>query len=124
DLLLLGVTVLTSMNEVQLRRIGVPSAPPAQVHNLAGAAVEAGLEGLVCSAKELDLLVPDYGEKLKFVTPGIRPAGSSADDQKRIVTPEKAAANGSNYIVVGRPIYKADSPVEVVRSINKALQQS
>jgi orotidine-5'-phosphate decarboxylase len=121
DLLLLGVTVLTSMNEAQLRRVGVPSTPQNQVYNLAGAVVESGIPGLVCSAKELDLLVPDYRQKLQFVTPGIRPSGSSADDQKRIVTPSQAAANGSNYIVVGRPIYKADSPRAAVQSINDEL---
>lgn len=122
-LLLLGVTVLTSMDEAQLRRVGVPSPPSVQVRNLAGAAVEAGVKGLVCSARELDLLTHDFGEKLTFVTPGIRPAGSSADDQKRIVTPAQAAASGSDFIVVGRPIYRADSPVEVVRSINRDLRQ-
>ena len=121
DLLLLGVTVLTSMDEAQLRRVGVPSKPADQVHNLAGATMESGVPGLVCSAKELDSLVPEFGEHLKFVTPGIRPAGSSADDQKRIVTPAQAARNGSDYIVVGRPIYKAEAPREAVRAINREL---
>ena len=121
NLLLLGVTVLTTMNEAQLRRVGVPTTPPDQVHNLAGAAVESGIPGLVCSAKELDVLVPDFGASLQFVTPGIRPSGSSADDQKRIVTPGQASANGSNYIVVGRPIYKAESPRDAVKAINAEL---
>lgn len=121
DLLLLGVTVLTTMNEAQLRRVGVPTTPQSQVHNLAGATVESGIPGLVCSAKELDILTPDYGDSLQFVTPGIRPSGSSADDQKRIVTPGQAAANGSNFIVVGRPIYQADSPRAAVQAINAEL---
>lgn len=121
NLLLLGVTVLTSMDEAQLRRVGVPNSPEKQVHNLAGAVVESGVPGLVCSAKELGLLVPDYADHLTFVTPGIRPAGTAADDQKRIVTPSQAAANGSNYIVVGRPIYKAESPRSAVQAINGEL---
>jgi orotidine-5'-phosphate decarboxylase len=121
DLLLLGVTVLTSMDESQLRRIGVPTTPEKQVHNLAGAAVESGIPGLVCSAKELTLLVPDYADHLQFVTPGIRPVGAASDDQKRIVTPRQAAVSGSNYIVVGRPIYKADSPRTAVQEINREL---
>ena len=121
DLLLLGVTVLTSMDETQLRRVGVPATPPEQVHNLASAVVESGVKGLVCSAKELDTLAPKFKDDLQFVTPGIRPVGSSADDQKRIVTPAQAAANGSNYIVVGRPVYKADSPREAVQAINLEL---
>ena len=121
DLLLLGVTILTSMDETQLHRVGVPSSPPDQVHNLASAVVESGVRGLVCSAKELNSLSPVFGDQLKFVTPGIRPQGSSADDQNRIVTPAQAAANGSDYIVVGRPIYNADSPREAVQAINREL---
>ena len=121
ELLLLGVTVLTSMDEQQLRRIGVNASPKDQVRNLASAAVEAGIPGLVCSAKELDSLVPEFGEKLKFVTPGIRPSRSSANDQKRIVTPGQAAALGSDFIVVGRPIYNAKSPKEAVIAINREL---
>lgn len=120
-LLLLGVTVLTSMDEQQLRRVGVPATPLQQVHNLAGAVLESGVPGVVCSAKELDALHPVLGKDLQFVTPGIRPSGSSADDQKRIVTPRQAAAAGSNFIVVGRPIYKAQSPREAVRAINREL---
>lgn len=123
ELLLLGVTVLTSMNESQLQRVGVPTTPPDQVHNLAGAVVEAGVRGLVCSAKELDTLAPEFASDLQFVTPGIRPVGSSADDQKRIVTPAQAAANGSNYIVVGRPIYQAESPRTAVQAINNELAE-
>jgi orotidine-5'-phosphate decarboxylase len=121
DLLLLGVTVLTSMDDQQLHRVGVPASAPEQVQNLASAVVESGVTGLVCSAKELNSLTPVFGDQLQFVTPGVRPLGSSADDQKRIVTPAQAAANGSNYIVVGRPIYKADSPREAVQAINLEL---
>lgn len=124
DLLLLGVTVLTSMNESQLNRVGVAGTPQDQVINLASAAVEAGIPGLVSSAKELEALVPQFGGKLKFVTPGIRPAGSSADDQKRVMTPGLAASAGANYLVIGRPIYKAENPKAVVDAIHEEIAQA
>ena len=122
NLLLLGVTVLTSMDKKQLNRVGVPASPQDQVQNLAGAVVESRVPGIVCSAKELKTLGPNFRTQLKFITPGIRPAGASEDDQKRIVTPAQAATLGSDYIVVGRPIYKAASPREAVQSIREDLQ--
>ncbi len=121
DLLLLGVTVLTSMNRQQLYRVGVNDTPQEQVVNLAGAAVEAGIPGLVSSAKELEALVPQFGDDLKFVTPGIRPAGSAVNDQKRVMTPGLAASAGANYLVIGRPIYEADNPKEVVNAIQQEI---
>lgn len=121
DLLLLGVTVLTSMNAAQLNRIGVGNTPEDQVVNLASLTRDAGIGGLVCSGRELVSLAPRFGHSLQFVTPGIRPAGSPAHDQKRVVTPRKAAELGSHYIVVGRPIHGASDPREVVRMINREL---
>lgn len=121
DLLLLGVTVLTSLNEAQLRRIGVEKTPEDQVANLAALTRDAGIGGLVCSGRDLVSLAPRFGRSLQFVTPGIRPAGSSAHDQKRVVTPLKAAELGSHYIVVGRPILQANDPRGVVRTINREL---
>ena len=121
DLLLLGVTVLTSMDAPQLHRIGVRHTAEEQVVNLAAMTKDAGVKGLVCSARELVALAPQFADSLQFVTPGIRPSGSSAHDQKRIVTPRQAAELGSNFIVVGRPIYQADEPRQVVRMINREL---
>lgn len=121
DLLLLGVTVLTSMNAEQLHRIGVTGAPEEQVANLAALTRDAGLGGLVCAARDLDSLASQFAQSLQLVTPGIRPAGSSAHDQKRVVTPRRAAQLGSHYIVVGRPIHQAANPREAVRSINRDL---
>ena len=121
DLLLLGVTVLTSMNAAQLRRIGVGRAPEEQVAHLADLTREAGIGGLVCAARDLHSLATQFAHSLQLVTPGIRPAGSSAHDQKRVVTPRKAAELGSHFIVVGRPIHQAANPRSVVRSINRAL---
>ncbi|MBC9866741.1 MAG: orotidine-5'-phosphate decarboxylase [Opitutae bacterium] len=121
DLLLLGVTVLTSMNAAQLNRIGVGNTPEEQVANLAALTRDAGIGGLVCSGRDLVSLAPRFGRSLQFVTPGIRPAGSSAHDQKRVVTPRRAAELGSHYIVVGRPIHQAHYPRGVVRTINREL---
>lgn len=117
DLSLLGVTVLTSMDETGLRRIGVECSVKDQIINLAGLAQEAGMTSLVCSPHEVQPLKNHFGSDLKLITPGIRPAGSAAGDQKRIMTPAKAAEAGSDYIVVGRPIYGAADPAAVVHAI-------
>src|SRR5579859_5445975 len=107
-LLLLGVTVLTSMDAAALAETGVPDAPDAQVARLACLAADAGLRGLVCSPLEVPLLRAQLPADLQLVTPGIRPAGEAGgDDQKRTLTPAEAARAGANYIVVGRPILKA-----------------
>ena len=124
DLLLLGVTVLTSMNEQQLNRVGVPDTPQSQVVNLASAAVEAGLSGLVSSAQELEALAPKFGGQLKFVTPGIRPAGSAANDQKRVMTPGLAAQAGADYLVIGRPISQAADPSASLCAIHNEIKNA
>jgi orotidine-5'-phosphate decarboxylase len=119
DLLLLGVTVLTSMDAATLAEIGVPTAPDAQVARLARLATDAGLRGLVCSPLEVSLLRTQLPAEVQLITPGIRPAGGEAviDDQKRTLTPAEAARVGANYIVVGRPILKAKDPAEAARAI-------
>ncbi|PTY05873.1 orotidine-5'-phosphate decarboxylase [Opitutaceae bacterium EW11] len=118
ELLLLGVTVLTSMDGTALNEIGVPAAPEAQVGRLGELAVSAGLNGLVCSPLEVGLLRQRLPASVKLVTPGIRPAGEAgSDDQKRIMTPADAARAGSSYIVVGRPILKAKDPAAAARAI-------
>jgi orotidine-5'-phosphate decarboxylase len=122
DLLLLGVTVLTSMDAAALAEIGLPTAPEAQVARLARLATEAGLRGLVCSPLEVSLLRTQLPADVQLITPGIRPAGESGgDDQKRTLTPAEAARVGANYIVVGRPILKATDPAAAARAILEEL---
>jgi orotidine-5'-phosphate decarboxylase len=117
-LLLLGVTVLTSMDEKALNEIGVAASPADQVARLGKLAVDAGLRGLVCSPLEVTLLRQTLPADLQLVTPGIRPAGEAGgDDQKRVMTPAEAARAGSTYIVVGRPILKAAEPAAAARAI-------
>ncbi|MGC6425180.1 MAG: orotidine-5'-phosphate decarboxylase [Lentimonas sp.] len=122
DLNLLAVTVLTSMDEPQLRELNVDASPEQQVIHLANLSLNAGVQGLVCSSLELSPLRTRFGQDPIIVTPGIRPAGSSADEQKRIMTPTAAAAAGSSYIVVGRPILRADNPAEAARTIQAELR--
>ena len=121
DLKLLGVTVLTSMNEAALRETGVARSPQEQVLHLARLGIDNGLPGLVCSPLELPLLRSALGQSPLLVTPGIRPAGSSSDEQKRIMTPAQAAQAGASFIVVGRPILKAENPTQAVRAIQDEI---
>ena len=121
NLNLLAVTVLTSMDEAQLRSLNVKATPEAQVLHLADITIQAGIQGLVCSSLELSPLRARLGNDPIIVTPGIRPAGSSADEQKRIMTPAAAAAAGSSYIVVGRPILKAEDPAAAAKAIQAEL---
>lgn len=118
--LLIGVTVLTSMNEVDLAEIGLP-APAIQVERLARLAKTSGLDGVVCSAQESALLKAACGKDFKLVTPGIRPASASLDDQNRVMTPEAAMAAGSDYLVIGRPITQSTDPVATLRAINASI---
>lgn len=124
DLLVLGVTVLTSFNAEGLAETGVSKAPALQVEHLAELAVASGMKGLVCSPLELEMLRANLPEDIALITPGIRPAGSSADEQKRIMTPLLAAQAGSSYIVVGRPILKAENPAEAAKAIIKEISQA
>jgi len=118
DLLLLGVTVLTSMDSAGLNEIGVVSPSAEQVARLGKLAADSGLRGLVCSPLEVALLRQKLPADIQLVTPGIRPAGEAGnDDQKRIMTPAEAARSGSTYIVVGRPILKAADPAAAARAI-------
>lgn len=119
--LLIGVTVLTSMNADDLSEVGISRPPAEQVQLLAQLAQESGLDGVVCSAEESQLLKARLGATFKLVTPGIRPADSDAGDQRRVVTPQQAIANGSDYLVIGRPITQAQDPVAVLQEINRSL---
>ncbi len=117
DLLLLGVTLLTSMDAVQCQAIGLPSAIPQQVLRLGQLAQEAGLGGLVCSPLEVPSLREQLGSSLRLVTPGIRPTGSDPADQKRILGPAAAVAAGSDWLVIGRPISHAPDPAAALEAI-------
>lgn len=119
--LLLGVTVLTSMDEKQLAGIGVPAAPMRQVELLAKLAAGTGMRGLVCSPLELPCLRRELGDEIALVTPGIRPKTATLDDQSRVMTPAEAADAGASFIVVGRPILKAADPVAAARAIRAEL---
>ena len=121
DLKLLAVTVLTSMNQEQLHSLNIRMTPEAQVMHLAKISLDAGVQGLVCSSLDLSPLRASFGSEPLIVTPGIRPAGSSADEQKRIMTPAAAATAGSSHIVVGRPILKAEDPAQAARAIQAEL---
>ena len=118
NLLLLGVTVLTSTDAAGLSEIGVTASPADQVARLGKLATDSGLRGLVCSPLEVELLRRTLPASTQLVTPGIRPAGEAGgDDQKRVMTPADAARAGSSYIVVGRPILKAADPAVAARAI-------
>lgn len=119
--LLIAVTVLTSMDEQQLLQLGVDKTPEQQVLYLAQLAKQAKLDGVVCSAQEASILKATLGKDFVLVTPGIRPVGADQGDQKRVMTPKQAIENGSDYLVIGRPITQASNPVEVLAAINQEL---
>ena len=114
--LLIGVTVLTSMEREDLSGIGMDIEPQTQVLRLAGLAQQAGMDGLVCSAQEAGVLKVAH-PTLQLVTPGIRLAGSAEDDQRRILTPRQALQAGSDYLVIGRPISQAANPQQALASM-------
>ncbi|EGA69724.1 orotidine 5'-phosphate decarboxylase [Vibrio sinaloensis DSM 21326] len=119
--LLIGVTVLTSMEQSDLAGIGLNIAPQDQVIRLASLTKNSGLDGVVCSAQESAMLKNELGKEFKLVTPGIRPTGADVGDQKRIMTPSDALIAGSDYLVIGRPITQSNNPAEVLSSINNEL---
>ena len=118
---LVAVTVLTSMGAEDLRQIGLEVEPAVQVGRLAALARAAGLDGVVCSAREAAMLRRDIGSDFLLVTPGIRPAGSEAGDQSRVLTPARAVEAGADYLVVGRPITRAEDPLAALRRINAEI---
>ena len=120
--LLIAVTVLTSMEDLDLLQIGINASLMEQVLRLAHLTQRAGLDGVVCSPQEVEILRNACGEDFKLVTPGIRPIGSDFGDQRRVMTPAAAIRSGSDYLVIGRPITQAENPAEVLRSINASIE--
>lgn len=118
--LLIGVTVLTSLDDAALRDVGVSHTADEHVRRLASLAASAGLDGVVCSRREVTALRERIGAEFVLVTPGVRPAESTADDQARTATPADAIAGGANYLVIGRPIVQAARPDEALAAINDA----
>jgi len=118
--LLTAVTILTSLNNEEFLELGYKASIENQVKKYALLAEESGMDGIVCSADEIKLIKPFLiNNNFKFVTPGIRPNNYSSNDQSRIATPENAIAEGSSFIVVGRPITLSNNPKEVIDLINK-----
>ncbi|MFW6322255.1 MAG: orotidine-5'-phosphate decarboxylase [Guyparkeria sp.] len=118
---LIAVTVLTSMEDADLAEVGVSGGAAAQVERLAGLVVEAGLDGVVCSAHEAGAMSRRFGAGSLVVTPGVRPAGSARDDQRRVMTPSEALAAGATSLVIGRPITGAQSPGRVLEDTVASL---
>lgn len=119
--LLIAVTILTSMDSDDLAAVGLAGTPEDNVQRLALLAESCGLDGVVCSSRETRLLRGQVNDRFVLVTPGIRPSGSAADDQRRIMTPVEAVRSGASYLVIGRPVTQADDPVGVLRTINSEL---
>ena len=115
--LLIAVTVLTSMDEEDLKSVGINSSVEDEVLRLAELSKRAGLDGVVCSAKEVRLIKENIGEDFITVTPGIRPTWAAKNDQKRVVTPKDAVKLGTDYMVIGRPITGAPNPKEAAEKI-------
>jgi orotidine-5'-phosphate decarboxylase len=120
--LLIAVTVLTSMGSEDLAELGIAAEPQQQVLRLAALTRASGLDGVVCSPREAAVLRKDIGADFTLVTPGIRPQGASLDDQTRVLTPAEAIRQGSDYLVMGRPITQAADPVAVLTAVNRELQ--
>jgi orotidine-5'-phosphate decarboxylase len=124
DLLILAVTVLTSMDSSQLSSTGIGVEPREQVLRLAGLASAAEIGGVVCSPLEIAVIRETHGEKLRIVTPGVRPIWASAGDQKRVMTPSEAVKAGSDWLVIGRPITAAESPKEAYAKVVEELSEA
>ena len=120
----IAVTLLTSANEATLREIGIDAPPEKLVIHLARVAATAGLDGVVASAMEAPVIRTATAANFLIVTPGVRPAGFTAGDQKRVTTPREAIERGADYIVVGRPILKAPDPVQAAEQIIEEIEDA
>ncbi|MBN2302342.1 MAG: orotidine-5'-phosphate decarboxylase [Lentisphaerae bacterium] len=119
---IVAVTTLTSLNQKDLNELDIQCSVAEHTAVLGNLAISCGLDGLVCSAFEAESLRKKFGDAPVLVTPGIRPAGTDAGDQKRIATPSIAVRNGSNFLVVGRPILEAENPASAVINILQEMQ--
>lgn len=119
--LVVGVTVLTSLDQEDLGSLGMKDKLEDHVKRLADLSQKAGLDGVVCSPHEIRMLREHCGPDFTLVVPGIRPAGGSAGDQKRVMTPKEALDAGADYLVIGRPITEAADPKEAAAAILKTL---
>lgn len=120
--LLIAVTVLTSMEQSDLAGIGLDISPQQQVERLAKLSKQSGMDGVVSSAQEIELIKDICGKDFLTITPGIRPSGSASGDQRRIMTPEEAVNVGGDYLVIGRPITQLANPKEACLDIINSLQ--
>lgn len=118
-----GVTVLTSLDQADLESVGVESSPASQVERLASLARDAGLDGIVCSGAEVAAVRAAWPEGF-FVVPGVRPAGTDVGDQKRVVTPAQALSDGASVLVIGRPITGEPNPRRAIMDIAASLEQT
>lgn len=116
-----GVTILTSLDDADLSQMAVQHGTEQQVPLLANLANQNGLDGIVCSPKEIGLVRKSLGDDFKLVVPGIRPVGSAAGDQKRVMTPQDAVSAGASVLVIGRPITQAPDPAAAARAIAESL---
>jgi orotidine-5'-phosphate decarboxylase len=121
---ILAVTALTSLDTADLRAVGVNEDVSAYVVRLAKLAQENGADGVICAATEIEMLRKACGPDFKLVVPGIRPKGSAAGDQKRVMTPGEAFRLGADHLVIGRPITEADSPEASARAIAQELRET
>ncbi|OAT19527.1 orotidine 5'-phosphate decarboxylase [Buttiauxella noackiae ATCC 51607] len=121
--LLIAVTVLTSMEASDLADLGIAATPAEHAERLARLTQNCGLDGVVCSAQEAVRFKSELGQSFKLVTPGIRPVGSDAGDQRRIMTPQQAQTAGVDFMVIGRPITQSANPSQTLRDIRASLLQ-
>ena len=122
--LLIAVTVLTSMSAEDLGEVGISAAPADQVLRLARLAHACKLDGVVCSAQEAAMLRAELGAGFRLVTPGIRPAGAEAGDQRRVMTPAEALRAGATDLVIGRPVTAASDPLAALEQIQSDIQNT
>lgn len=121
---ILAITVLTSMGEAELKELNYQGTVEELVQERAARVLALGCHGIVCSAREATMLRSSLGPEFDMVTPGIRPANTAAGDQQRITTPAKAIADGSDYLVIGRPIRDAENPAQMILSIQQEIHQA